>query len=101
MLQVTTSAPFYKSNDRDHLARIRYQARKRGFRLFKDWSGTWSLVDARIEPPRALVGLFHVPLKKIEAALRAPLPVKPPRRRKAVPANAEAALRRLLRNGRI
>jgi hypothetical protein len=51
-------------------------AKARGFRILK---------DARVEPPRALVGLFHVGLPKIEAALLTPPPPPRARTRKAKP----------------
>src|SRR5262249_55809739 len=82
MLHIASALPSDNQNlDRNHLARIRRLAKKRGFRVLKDWSGSWSLVDARIQPPRALVGLVHVTLTKIEIAVLTPLPEIPPRRR--------------------
>jgi hypothetical protein len=83
MLQITSPTTPCKNSQSRLLARLRRMAKARGFRIRKDWSGVWSLVDARIEPPRALVGLFHVSLPKIEAALLTPLP--PPRVRKPKP----------------
>jgi hypothetical protein len=80
MLYLLTPTPDDKIQERRELARLRRQARKRGFRVLKDWSNTWSLVDARIAPPRALIGLAQVPLAMIEVELNHPLP---PRRRRA------------------
>jgi hypothetical protein len=88
MLQVSIHSPLHKST---HLARLRREARERGFRILKDWSGRWSLVDARIEPQRALFGLLHVPLHRIEAALAAPLPAPKPRRRRTITVPAATA----------
>lgn len=97
MLHLTPASPTCKNNDRNHLARIRRFAKKRGFRVLKDWSGTWSLVDARIQPPRALVGLVHVTLARIETAVLTPLPEVPPRRRKApAPSANESAVTGLM-----
>ena len=62
------------------------QTGARAFRDLKDWSGNWSLIDAKISPPRALIGLFNVALVKIETALLAPLPTPKPRKRRAKPA---------------
>jgi hypothetical protein len=94
VLHIASPPPPNNQNlDRNHLARVRRQARKRGFRVLKDWSGSWSLVDARIQPPRALVGLVHVTLAKIETAVLTPLPEVPPRRRKApAPSANESAV---------
>ena len=74
-----------KTENRNHLAKLRRQARKRGFRVLKDWQGTFSLVDTKIEPQRALLGLAHVPLEEIATAVLAPLPERSPRRRRIVP----------------
>jgi hypothetical protein len=63
-----------------YLNRLRRQARARGFRILKDWTGIYSLVDARIEPQRALDGLVHVPLAAIGVALMTPLPAPKPKR---------------------
>src|SRR5215472_417618 len=79
MHDIATPPYYRKLEERNHLAHLRYLARLRGFRILRDWSGTWSLVDARIEPQRALVGLLHVSLTKIEAALLSPLPGPRPR----------------------
>jgi hypothetical protein len=53
--------------DKNYLVRLRRGAKKRGFRVLKDWTGRWSLVDAKIEPQQALFDLFHVSLSRIEA----------------------------------
>jgi hypothetical protein len=84
MLQISTHPDPYKSEQRTYLARLRREARQRGFRILKDWSGRWSLVDARIEPQRALFGLLHVSLQKIEIALATPLSARKPRRRRTI-----------------
>jgi hypothetical protein len=73
MLHITSPLPS-DNGERRALARIRRLAKKRGFRVLKDWTGTFSLVDAKIEPQRALIGLVHVPLLKIEDAVSTPLP---------------------------
>jgi hypothetical protein len=66
--------------DRNRLARVRRAARKRGFRIRKDWSGGFNLITANTVPPRALAGLEHVSLSEIEAAVCTPLsPPKPVR----------------------
>jgi hypothetical protein len=72
----------FSSNNHNLLMRLRRLARKRGFRILRDWQGTFSLVDTRIEPPRALSGLTHVPLAVIGEAVLAPLP--PPKLRRAI-----------------
>lgn|SRR5262249_4353355 len=78
MLHIASPPPPDNQNvEPNHLARIRRQARKRGFRILRDWQGTFSLVDTKIEPPRALAELTHVPLPTIETAISTPLP--PPR----------------------
>jgi len=82
MLQLTpsTSTPSPR-----YLAQLRRIAERRGFRILKDWTGTRSLIDAEIEPPRALMGLWHVSLNRIEAALMVPLPPPKTRVRKVTP----------------
>jgi hypothetical protein len=84
MLDISTHCPIHKPDERKLLGRLRREAKARGFRVLKDWSGRWSLVDARIEPQRALFGLLHVPLLKIEHALATPLPAPKPRRRRTI-----------------
>jgi len=71
MLQVTSPLS---------LVKIRYRARKRGFRVLQDGCGCFSLIDIKVEPPRPLVGLDHVPLWVIEQIILTPLPEAPPRR---------------------
>jgi hypothetical protein len=73
MLQVTP---------KNRLAKIRRHARRRGFRVLRDGTGAFSVVDIRIEPPRVLLGLDHVPLWAIEQTIFVPLPEPPPRRRR-------------------
>jgi hypothetical protein len=91
MLHITP--PLLSDNgERNHLARIRRQAKKRGFRVLKDWTGTFSLVDAKIEPPRALIGLVHVPLPKIETAVTTALPPPKVRKSNGAPRPIAAAL---------
>jgi hypothetical protein len=72
-----------------YLNRLRRYARVRGFRILVDWQGTYSLVDTRIAPPRALDGLTHVPLVTIGIALTTPLP--PPRPKRTRSAGAPVA----------
>src|SRR5262245_1030587 len=76
MLDITT----VPEKNYNYLARLRRYARARGFRILKDWTGTFSLVDARIAPQRALDGLVHVPLATIGVALTTPLPAPKPKR---------------------
>jgi hypothetical protein len=40
------------------------------------------VIDTKIEPPRPLVGLDHVPLWVIEQVIATPLPEPPPRRQR-------------------
>ena len=81
MLEFTpsTATPY---NPKRHVARLRRVARRRGFRVLKDWTSTWSLVDTRIAPPRALIGLWQVGLDEIDEALSLPLPTPKPRIRR-------------------
>jgi hypothetical protein len=76
MLDITT----LPEKDQTYLNRLRRYARARGFRILRDWTGTYSLVDARIAPQRALDGLVHVPLATIGIALSTPLPGPKPKR---------------------
>jgi hypothetical protein len=76
MLDITT----LPEKDQTYLNRLRRYARARGFRILRDWTGAYSLVDARIAPQRALDGLVHVPLATIGVALTAPLPAPKPKR---------------------
>lgn len=72
--------------EKTYLARLRRYARARGFRILHDWTGGYSLVDARIAPQRELSGLTHVSLTEIGIALTTPLPPpKPKRVRRAMP----------------
>jgi hypothetical protein len=71
--------------ERNRLARVRRQAKKRGLRVLKDWTGAYNLVDTHVEPPRALAGLQHASLDDIETAVTIPLPPpRPPRQRPRV-----------------
>jgi hypothetical protein len=47
------------------------------------------LIDARIEPPRALIGLWQVDLDEIDAALSLPPPPTKTRARKPRPSSGE------------
>jgi hypothetical protein len=85
MLHMASSPPSDNPNlERNRLARVRRRAKKRGFRVLKDWTGCrFHLIDTYVFPPRALVELNHVSLDIIEAALAVPLPPpRPPRRRR-------------------
>src|SRR6516225_11877562 len=73
MLQVTS---------RNSLAKTRRRAKARGFRVLRDGCGYYSVIDTKIEPPRPLVGLDHVPLWVIEQIISTPLPEPPPRRQR-------------------
>lgn len=66
---------------RNELPHLRRHAKKRGFRILRDWAGNYSLVDTRVNPQRSLTGLSHVPLGTIGDALVTPLP--PPKIRVA------------------
>jgi hypothetical protein len=68
----------------NRLAKIRRHAKRRGFRILRDGTGAFSVIDTRIEPPRVLLGLDHAPLWAIEQAILAPLPEPPPRRKRMV-----------------
>ena len=86
LLHIASPIPPNNQNvDRNRLARIRRQARKRGFRVLRDWTGAYNLVDTHVEPPRALAGLEHTSLSDIETAVTTPLPPpRPPRKRSPV-----------------
>ena len=73
MLQITSP---------NSLSKLRYQARKRGFRVLRDGCGCFSVISTQIEPPRPLVGLDHVPLWVVEQVIATPLPEPPPRRKR-------------------
>jgi hypothetical protein len=73
MLQVTS---------RNQLAKIRYQAKKRGLKIRADGTGNFSVICVRTEPPRPLVGADHIPLWVVEQVVCAPLPEPPPRRKR-------------------
>jgi hypothetical protein len=66
------------NGERNHLARVRRAAKKRGFKVRKDWSGAFNLITESTVPPRALAGLEHVGLTEIEAAVSTPLPPPKP-----------------------
>jgi hypothetical protein len=79
MLDISPPANRHKS-ERARLARVRRQARKYGLRVLKDWTGGYNVIATHVEPPRALVGLEHVPLSDIEAAVSPPpRPLRPKR----------------------
>ena len=67
---------------RSSLAKTRRRAKVRGFRVLKDGCGFYSVIDTKVEPPRPLVGLDHVPLWVIEQVIITPLPEPPPRRKR-------------------
>jgi hypothetical protein len=73
MLQVTP---------KNRLAKLRRQARKRSLRVLQDRCGNFTVVSTKIEPPRPLLGLDHVPLWAVEQAISTPLPEPPPRRKR-------------------
>ena len=73
MLQIASSTS---------LSKIRYRAKRRGFRVLRDGCGCFTLIDTKVEPPRPLVGLDHVPLWTIEQIILTPLPEPPPRRKR-------------------
>jgi hypothetical protein len=81
MLELTFPSDVYKDNRPDpaRLRRLRKNARARGFRVLRGHPG-WSLINARIEPQRALCGLSDVSFEAIEAALAVPLPPRKRRR---------------------
>jgi len=64
------------------LAKIRYHAKKRGFRVLQDGTGNFTVISIQTEPPRPLLGLDHVPLWVIEQVILTPLPEPPPRRKR-------------------
>ena len=83
MLELTpstsSSSPY---NPKCHLRQLRRIAKIRGFRILKDWTDSWSLVDTRIAPPRTLIGLWQVDLVEIDLALSTPPPAPKTRTRK-------------------
>jgi hypothetical protein len=97
MLYITNPAPNATppNDNKRQLARLRRAAKAQGFRILKDWTGAWSLVDTKIPPPQALVGLFHVSLEQIEVALSAPLPPPKTRTRKPAVANGSPQIAEL------
>jgi hypothetical protein len=82
MLYLTPASAPCKNNERNHLARIRRQAKKRGFRIVRDSCGGFSLIDVKVEPPRPLLGCDHQQLWTIEQVVFTPLPEPPPRRKR-------------------
>jgi hypothetical protein len=68
MLQVAALRDPRKNDDAHELARLRRAAKKHSCRIVRGYPG-WSLIDTTIEPPRPHLGLLHVSLEKIEAAL--------------------------------
>jgi hypothetical protein len=73
MLQISSPLP---------LSKIRYRAKKRGLRVRADGTGNFTVFCIRTEPPRPLVGADHIPLWCVEQVVCAPLPERPPRRRR-------------------
>jgi hypothetical protein len=69
-------------SSRSSLSKIRYQARKRGLKIRADGTGNFSVISIQTEPPRPLVGADHVPLWCVEQIVLAPLPERPPRRKR-------------------
>ena len=80
-----SATPPNNDDAKRQLARLRRAAKPRGFRILKDWSGAFSLIDNKIAPPQALIDLHHVSLEQIEAALARPLTPPKVRARKAKP----------------
>jgi hypothetical protein len=85
----SSSSPRHQNVDRNRLARIRRWAKRRGHRVLKDWTGQYSLVDANVEPPRALAGLEHASLSDIEVAVTTPPPPPRPSRKRQPMARLE------------
>jgi hypothetical protein len=79
---------------KNRLAKLRRQAKRRGFRVVRDGCGNFAVISTKIEPPRPLLGLDHVPLWAVEQAIATPLPEPPPPRKRmaspAPPAHAQA-----------
>jgi hypothetical protein len=80
--------------DKNYLARLRRDAKKRGFRVLRDGCGNFTVISTKIEPPRPLLGLDLAPLWAVEQAIATPLPEPQPRRKRmacpAPPAPAQA-----------
>ena len=92
MLQLTPSlSSSSPHNPKCRLRQLRRIAKRRGFRVLKDWTNSWSLVDTRIAPPRALVSLWQVDLDEIDLALTTPLPPPPNSRPPAEAGQADRA----------
>ena len=81
MLHITPLPP-PDNGERLALAKIRYRAKKRGFRILRDGTGNFTVVAVLVEPARPLLGLDHVPLWVIEQVISTPLPEPPPRRKR-------------------
>ena len=81
MLHITPLPPS-DNGERLALAKIRYRAKKRGFRILRDGTGNFSVISTQTEPPRPLLGLDHVPLWVIEQIILTPLPEPRPRRKR-------------------
>jgi hypothetical protein len=84
MLHITPLPPS-DNGERLALAKIRYRARKRGFRILRDGTGNFSVISTQTEPPRPLLGLDHVPLWVIEQIILTPLPEPRPRQKRTAP----------------
>jgi hypothetical protein len=81
MLHITSPSPS-DNGERLALAKIRYRAKKRGFRILRDGTGNFTVIVTLVEPPRPLLGLDHVPLWVIEQIILTPLPEPRPRRKR-------------------
>ena len=81
MLHITPLPP-PDNGERLALAKIRYRAKKRGFRILRDGTGNFTVVAVLVEPARPLLGLDHVPLWVIEQVILTPLPEPRPRRKR-------------------
>jgi hypothetical protein len=89
MLQFTPSTSIPSPTPRDdkhYLAWLRRIAKRRGLRILKDWSGYYSVIETKVQPPSALMGLWQVSLNEIDTALSAPAPVL---RRTSKPVSAD------------
>jgi hypothetical protein len=74
MLYIKGSA---QTHNNGKLCALRRRAKARGFRIVRGYPN-WSLVDARLEPQRRVLGLSACSLAQIEAALAALPPQRKP-----------------------